>query len=444
MEIEQKVFNWYSRESVQKILLEAGKDREVVSVYKDGQFGKRPNVLQFTGDVTQEVANGALSFHYSVEHWSQPMKLAAGQTKPELDSLRQGWDIFIDPDVPDFEIAKITVRQILETLKDFGVRNPSIKFSGGKGFHIAMPFESMPEKINLQPTVLQYPDLLHRIIEFLKWYMKDQMKEALLELDSPQNISQRINKPLSDITDENGLLPFKVVTFDLFSSRHLVRMPYSLHEKNLLVSLPLKPENLEKFTKEMAQPEKVKVEESFLQTKNETHDAEPLVIEALDWASKYVVEVKTEPRKQFVQRKYTPIPEEMFPPCIKRILQGMTEGRKRSVFILINFLRNMNWSEEQIEKRMMEWNEKNYPPLRTNYIRSQLRWHFQQKDRTLLPPNCDNENFYKALGLHELCHDLHTQKIINPVNWPLRQLKTKSKKVTQGSARRSRQQSISS
>src|SRR2546425_13341854 len=108
MEIEQKILNWYSRESVQKFLVDFGKNREVVSVYKDGQFGKRPNVLQYAGDVTQEVANGALSFHCSVERWTQPMKLTAGQTKAELDSLRQGWDIFIDPDVADFEIAKIT------------------------------------------------------------------------------------------------------------------------------------------------------------------------------------------------------------------------------------------------------------------------------------------------------------------------------------------------
>lgn len=415
---------------MQKVLLEVGKNREVVSVYKDGQFGKRPNVLQYTGDVAQEVANGAVSFHCSVERWNQPMKLAAGQSKAELDNMRQGWDVLIDPDVADFEIAKIVVKQVLETFKDFGVNNFSLKFSGGKSFHIGIPFESLPEKINLQSTSTQYPDLLHRIIEFLKWYMKDQLKENLLALDSLQGISQRINKPIADITDSTDLLPFKVVSFDLFSSRHLFRMPYSLHEKTLLVSLPLKVQNLNKFEREHAQSEKVKVEEKFLQQKIAAHDAEPLVIEALDWASKYIVEVKQEIPKSTTVRKFKPIPEELFPPCIKRILQGMTEGRKRSTFILINFLKSMNWSNEAIEKKVMEWNEKNYPPLRSNYVRSQLRWHFNQQERTLLPPNCDNENFYKSLGLHELCKDLHAQGIKNPVNWPLRQLKTRKKKKT--------------
>lgn len=431
MQVEQKVWNWYSRESVQKALLEVGKNREVVSVYKDGQFGKRPNVLQYTGDVAQEVANGALSFHCSVERWHQPMNLTAGQTKAELDQLRSAWDILIDPDVPDFEIAKAVVKQVVEAFKDYGVTNFSLKYTGGKSFHIGIPFESLPEKINLQPTALQYPDLLHRIIEFLKWYIRDQLKDALLELDTVESIAQRVGKGTKDITHPDGYIePYnvvKLVSYDIFSSRHLFRMPYALHEKTFLVSVPLSPQTLEKFEKEFAQPEKVKVEEKFLQQKVSAHDAEALVVDALDWASKYIVEVKAELPKPFAARKFPPIPEQMFPPCIKRILQGMTDGRKRSVFILINFLRNMNWSPEDIEKKIMEWNEKNYPPLRTNYIRSQLRWHFRQQERTLLPPNCDNENFYKAMGLHELCAELHAQNVKNPVNWPLRQLKGKKK-----------------
>ncbi len=422
-----KIWNWYSRESVQRAILEAAKNREVVSVYKEGTFGKRPNMLNYPGDILQAVAEGSVSFHGSVEHWSNPMKLDVGMTKPNQDSLRIGWDIFIDPDVPDFEIAKAAVYQIIEALKDHGVVNFSVKFSGGKGFHIGIPFQSIPEKINLEPSSKMYPDLLQKIIEFIKWYIKEQLKEALLSIDTPNMISQRINKPLAEITNEEGLEPFKVVNMDIFSTRHLFRLPYSLHEKNMLVSLPMRHDKIHAFEKEMALPEKVRIDEKFLQQRVPSRDAEVLVIEALDWASKNKIEVKEiAPKKKFSQ-KMRYLPEESFPPCIKHILNsGLADGRKRAVFILINFLRNMGWSSEQIEKRIEEWNAKNYPPLRTNYLRGQLRWHFRS-EKTMLPPNCDNENYYKAIGVHGLCQQLHDAGIKNPVSYPFRTLKQKSK-----------------
>jgi DNA primase large subunit len=130
------------------------------------------------------------------------------------------------------------------------------------------------------------------------------------------------------------------------------------------------------------------------------------------------------------------VPEEHFPPCIKNhIFKGVTDGRKRSVFILVNFLRNMGWNVDQIEKRLVEWNEKNYPPLRTNYLRSQLRWHFRQ-DRNLLPPNCDNQNFYISMGVcdpDEICKG-GTDKITikNPANYPFRKMRKPLKKEKSG------------
>jgi hypothetical protein len=427
----KKVWNWYSRESVFNALIEAGKNREVVPVYKDGSFGKRPDLIQYPQDVLQAVAEGAVAFHGSVERWSQPMKLDVGMTKAQLDELRIGWDIFIDPDVNDFEIAKLVTRQIIEALKDHGVQNYSLKFSGGKAFHVGIPFESLPEKINFQPSEKFYPELLQKIIEYLKWYIGDQLKEEMLKLASPQEISQRVGKKIEEITDENGLNPFKVVSMDVFGSRHLFRLPYSLHESTMLVSLPIKPEDLEKFEKEQASPEKARVNEKFLQQKVKLHDAEALVVEALDWSAKHKVEVKEEEIPKIKLKKVKAIPEVFFPPCIQTILKGLSDGRKRSVFILINFLRNMGWDFEKIEKTLTEWNEKNYPPLRANYLRTQLRWHLRQ-ERNLLPPNCDNSNFYLDMKVclpDEICKDREGKIAIkNPVNYPFKKLKIGKKK----------------
>jgi len=163
----QSVWNYYSRESILKAIVEVAKDREVVSVFRDGRFGKRPNILQYPQDVVQEVAEGTIAFHGSLERWYQPMKLDVGMTRPDLDKLRYAWDVFIDIDVKDFDIAKIAAVQIIEALRDHGVQSHAVKFTGGSSFHIGIPFESIPQKINMLATSQQYPEMLQKIIYFL-------------------------------------------------------------------------------------------------------------------------------------------------------------------------------------------------------------------------------------------------------------------------------------
>jgi DNA primase catalytic subunit len=424
-----QVWNWYSREKVRKAILEFAKNREVVSVFSDGSYGRRPDCLNYDGDVLQAVAEGTIAFHSSVERWENPMKLDVGMKREDLDNLRIGWDLLIDLDVKDFEIAKIAAKKFIEALKDHNVKNIGIKFSGNRSFHILVPFESFPSKVNGIPTKNLYPELFQKIIEYLKWYVKDELKEALLALDNPSNISQRIGKPLNEILDKEELDPFKVVTVDVFGSRHLFRMPYSLNENTMLVSLPLKIEEIDSFEKEQAEIKKAKVEESFLKVWAK-EDATALVVEALDWYDKSHKEEKSvaiSVPKRLVSRK-SKIPEEFFPPCIKKILNGLSDGRKRAIFILVTFLRNMNWPLEEIEKKVYEWNEKNKPPLRANYLRTQLRWHFRQ-DRNLLPPNCDSKNFYEDMQLKDACEECLKLGIKNPINYPFVMLKRKKKKT---------------
>jgi DNA primase large subunit len=118
--------------------------------------------------------------------------------------------------------------------------------------------------------------------------------------------------------------------------------------------------------------------------------------------------------------------EKFFPPCILKIFNGVSDGRKRSVFILNNFLRNMGWDSEKIEKQLIQWNEKNKPPLPQNYVKTQFRWHNRQK-RNFLPPNCDHQNFYVSMGVclpDEICKAGTSRITIkNPVNYPFRKIK---------------------
>lgn len=428
----KKIQNYYSRPDVQKAIVEIAKNREVVSVFKDGRFGKRPDVIQYPADIVQAVTEGAVAFHGSVERWNQPMKLDVGLTKPELDRLRKAWDIFIDVDVADFDVAKTAVKQIIEALKDHGLSSYSCKFTGGKSFHIGIPYEALPEQINLQSTATLYPDMLQKIIGYIKWYTTEQLREELLALSTPIELAKSVGKSINEIVGSEGIEPFKVVSMDVFGSRHLFRLPYSLHESSLLVSLPIKPKDVEKFKKEDAAPEKVKVKEKFLVPVTALQDAEALVVDALDWAARYKAEVRKlpKPRRAMKIRK---ISKRHFPPCIAAgILKGLADGRKRSVFILINFLRNMGWNTQEVEKALTEWNERNYPPLRRNYLRTQLRWHLRQ-ERNLLPPNCDNPIFYTNMNVCQpdaICKgNTDSITIKNPMNYSFRRLKRLQRKL---------------
>jgi len=423
------IWKYYSRKDVQEAILEVAKNREVVGVFSNRNFGKRPNVLMYPNDILEMVKEGVVSFHGSVERWSNPMSLEPGMIKQELDKLRIGWDLIIDPDCTDFELAKLATKIIVDALKDHGINNYSIKLTGGDSFHIGIPFEAFPEKVNFKKTEKQYPELPQKIIEYLKDYVKERLKEEALALDNPLSIAERLGKSITEITDKDGLDPFKVVQIDsmVASSRHMFRLPFSLHEKNLLVSLPIDPSKLDKLKKGYAYPPKVKVLTKFFDRKTNLKDANTIVVEALDWAETHKVVEEKIPYKG-PRRRIREISKKYFPPCVQKILNGLPDGRKRSVFILANYLRNMGWDWDKIEKEMLEWNKKNSPPLPNRYIRTQLRWHKRQR-RNLLPPNCLNQNFYISMGVHlpdEVCKGRTKEVTIkNPVNYPFRKMKKK-------------------
>jgi len=414
----REIYEYYSREDVQKALLEIAKNREVVGVSINGSFLKRPDSINYPQDILALLKKGAVEFHCSIERWLNPTAIT------DADHMRIGWDLIFDIDCELFEHGKIATSVFIWGLKEHGIKNISIKFTGGSGFHIGIPWESIPKSIDYKDSKLLYPDLARKIIVYLKDFVSERLEKAFLANYSPEELASQVKKPLGLIMTDTGINPYQIVDIDpiLVSPRHLFRMPYSLNAKTGLVSLPIDPEYLDDFKKEQADPKLVKTEVKFLKNFDE-NEAELLILKAIDWHAKREKLGKKISKKVVLKKR---VEKENFPPCIKKILNGLADGRKRSVFILINFLRSLKWEWDDIENLMKEWNSKNTPPLRETYLTSQIRWHKRQ-NKTVLPANCLTDGWYKDFGVCEpdnICKGGTNEiKIKNPVNYPFKKMK---------------------
>lgn len=221
-----------------------------------------------------------------------------------------------------------------------------------------------------------------------------------------------------------NLLSVVEVDTVLISSRHLYRMPYSLHEKSGLISLPIKKEDILSFEKERAKPEKVTFDVPFIdRARCRSDEAKELVTESFSQDLQQLrhihadIDVKLFTEHKKIDVPSTAIPEEFFPPCIKNILGGLKDGKKRALFVLINFLRVSGWNKDEIEKLVYGWNEKNFEPLKEQYLKGQLS-QLNKDKATLPPPNCSNKDYYKSLLV--CTPDEFCPKIRNPAMYAKR------------------------
>jgi len=407
---KEEVLKYYSRKEIQRLILEEAQDKEIGVQYEFG-FGKRPDVLNTTGDILSLVKDGATSFHCSEELWQDPLMISSELKKNEVNQLRKGWDLVIDIDTPYFEYSKLAADLTIQALKYHEVKTIGCKFSGNHGFHISVPFEAFPPLVGNNETRLMFPEGPRRIAIYLKDMIQNFLRNKLLDMHSIEEIANNVNLPVEEIKVNDELDPFKIVDIDsiLISSRHLCRMPYSFNEKSGLISLPIQPNEIMSFNRDDAHPSKIKGDVSFLdRSKVIPGEASKLITQAFDFKPEIEEEEYVKKEITYDELKEA-IPEECFPPCIKTILKGLQDGKKRALFILMNFLKGAGWSRDMIEQRIREWNEINPEPLKEVYIRGQLSHISSGK----IPPNCDNEEYYKGLGICE--PDSLCQKIKNPL-----------------------------
>ncbi len=424
---------FYRRKDIREAMIAHARDKEIGVRYND-VFGKRPDVLSYPNDILELAKQGVTSFHASEERWSNPLELNSNLNRKELDSLRMGWDLVLDIDCKLLEYSKISADLIIKFLRYCGVKEVSCKFSGNKGFHIGVPFEAFPRTVSGTSTKDLFPDAAKKIALYVKENIKEELGKRILEFEDGDfsRIREKVALPREEIVRyEENEMGDKVAKLDvdnfleidtiLISPRHLYRMPYSLHEKSGLVSLPIDPDKVMEFEKKMAEPDSILAPMfSFMERNVSGESARNLLLQALDFKAE-IKESKSygkesRNRNESEEMKIEcPIKEEFFPPCMQFYLKGMEDGRKRAIFCLANYLGKIGWNRKDIEEYLQKWNlEKNKEKLREVYIKGQMA-HFVPGDK--LPPNCDNEAYYKSLGACK--PDNWCRKIKNPVNYTL-------------------------
>jgi len=407
-----KIRQYYEQDELVQRFLELGQYREVVPTYENG-YGQRPDTLNFPGDFNQFVEDGAVSFHASVERWRNPLLI---DSVSNLDDLREAWDLVIDIDCDySFELAKDTAKLVIEELRQHGIENISVKFSGNRGFHIGVRAEAFPEKVGDEDISELYPALGRGIVDYIRDNLEKEMKEKVKDIGLEEEMQ----------TDEE-VDPYQVSDIENdWGQRHLFRMPYSIHDGSWLVSLPLNPENIDDFEKSDAEIDKVDFEVNFLDSYEE-NEATNLAVQAMDFMEERKDERKEErvsAEDRDFERPEDAIDEKHFPPSIKNILEGLEDGRKRGLFILVNFYRCVGYGMDEIEAKIWDWNERNNEALRDSYVKGQLNWH-RKRSEVVPPPNYDSNGYYKDMQVYE--GDNLEEKVSNPVSYVFRKVKNRS------------------
>lgn len=222
--------------------------------------------------------------------------------------------------------------------------------------------------------------------------------------------------------------PLSIVDVDtvLIASRHLYRAPYSYHEKSGLVSIPIDPKRIMEFEKKEAEPDRISPGKwQFLNRNVRAGQGTKLLVEAIEFVARKerklneLEELEKGEKKamQEFEEVDFEVPEKFFPPCIQLTAKGLKDGKKRAVFVLINFLASCGWDYDKIEEWLKEWNKKNPEPLREQYFVGQVRYAKQHKKK-VLPPNCDNTAYYKSMGICQ--PDNFCRYIKNPANYAIK------------------------
>lgn len=402
--------SYYRRLNIVEYIYNYCRDREVAVFNKEGKIiSKRPETFENNGDIVVYVDRGGYSIHATVEKWQDPLLLSSANMK-EYPNLINSYDLVVDIDIKlynsvdkNLKICQLITADLYSRLERFGF-TPSIKFSGHRGFHLIAPLNGISDIAGLD--IKKFKEQIYKA--YLN-FIKVLLKKAIY------SVGQQLQKP----SLYKKLLADDIIDYQIASWRHMIRVPYSLHEKTGLVSIVLQPEDLSNFNIEIAKPNKI----------TDTIEIEPpksikdILLLALGYT--YLHELSRKAGRKAI--KYIrEIPEDDLPPCVKLLLEGVPAGiRNNTMFFLINFFRSLGYSQEDIEKIIIEWNNKNPEPLKDREVEYAIEYHLTRAKYA--PYSCEKLREYigrQYCQPNEIC-----QSISHPLQyvWTVRKLKRKTK-----------------
>ena len=187
----------YKQSEIQKEIFYNAKGRELAVRFDKG-FGKRPDTLQYPSDVLEFTKKRTTSFHLSEEIWRNPMQLTTGMSAKELNALRIGWDLILDID-GIFDFSQIVAKHVIDVLRANNISSISCKFSGNKGFHIGVPFESFPKEVNGKPINELFPEAARRVAAFIWNKIEKKVADDILKKFPIERLQEMMNMSFKEL-----------------------------------------------------------------------------------------------------------------------------------------------------------------------------------------------------------------------------------------------------
>ena len=230
---KEEVLAYYGQErtDIAEALFRYGADRRVTMTTDPGTLGRGGGQMGFRSSteilaIAQQALDG---MEGSIPRRYPGFHGTLARTIPGAGLMRRpqrGADLVFDIDVKsNYKEAFREGAKILRFLDSYNAPY-RIKFSGGSGPHIIIPFEAFPDEA--------------------AGGRFNQMHKLLFQIISSRSRANHIDGSFT-------------------SFNHFYRMPYSLNENTGLVSLPLKREQYDDFTLSMAEVHNIEVDEEWYQ-----------------------------------------------------------------------------------------------------------------------------------------------------------------------------------
>ena len=228
-----------------------------------------------------------------------------------------------------------------------------MKFSGRHGIHIIIPEEAFRFCFSEQDFQKGYPLVPKQVAMFF---------DAMIYPEAKTNCK---------------------IDLSLYIQHRLLRCAYSLHDETGLVSVPVWPENLERFNpKRDSDPAIVEVDETWSNCKPTLGEASFLLDRVAEWIAN-----KPKPKPFVKGMSQQGSRQGHIMPCIQTFLRsgfkkGMEGQRNLVLFNIVQATKRFNLAIDS--NSLLEANARSQSPLPEREVREMMRYHFENASQPII------------------------------------------------------------